>query len=32
LQNTITTVKTMTDEIPEGLLNLLEMVVRCYDC
>ncbi|MEM2143337.1 MAG: F420-nonreducing hydrogenase [Candidatus Thorarchaeota archaeon] len=22
----------MTKEIPEGLLNLLEMVVRCYDC
>ncbi len=22
----------MTDEIPEEVLNLLEMVVRCYDC
>ncbi len=22
----------MTDEVPEAILNLLEMVVRCYDC
>ena len=20
------------DEVPEGVVNLLEMVVRCYDC
>ncbi len=22
----------MSEDLPEGILNLLEMVVRCYDC
>lgn len=22
----------MSEELPKGVLNLLEMVVRCYDC
>ena len=22
----------MSEKIPEGVLNLLEMIVRCYDC
>jgi coenzyme F420-reducing hydrogenase alpha subunit len=22
----------MSEEIPEGVVNLLEMIVRCYDC
>ena len=22
----------MSEDIPEGVVNLLEMVVRCYDC
>ena len=22
----------MSEDIPEGVVNLLEMIVRCYDC
>ena len=22
----------MSDDVPEGVVNLLEMIVRCYDC
>lgn len=24
--------KKMSEDIPEGVVNLLEMIVRCYDC
>ena len=28
----INEVKKMSEKLPEGVLNLLEMVIRCYDC
>jgi coenzyme F420-reducing hydrogenase alpha subunit len=24
--------KKMSEEVPEGVVNLLEMIVRCFDC